>query len=50
MIKFYFTKNYSGEIERIENFIFESTQENIQVEKFLDEHDQALKFITQNQG
>jgi hypothetical protein len=46
--KFYFTKNYSKELERIEDFILESTENIEQVEKFLDEHDQTLEFISQN--
>lgn len=48
MAKFYFTKNYSKELERIEDFILESTENIEQVEKFLDEHDQTLEFISQN--
>jgi len=48
VVKFYFTKNYSKELERIEDFILESTESIEFVEKFLGEHDQALEFISQN--
>lgn len=36
MVKFYFTQSYSKELERIEDFILESTESIEQVEKFLD--------------
>lgn len=48
MTKFYFTKNYSKELERIEDFILESTESIELVEKFLDELDQTLEFTSQN--
>jgi len=48
MAKFYFTQSYSKELERIEDFILESTESIVQVKKFLNEHDQTLEFISQN--
>ena len=48
MTRFIFTKNYSAALERIEDYIFLSTGTIEGVEKFLVEHDKALKFIEQN--
>lgn len=47
--KIIFTKVYEQQLSEIENFIFISSEGNISfVEKFLDDHEDALLFLKQN--
>lgn len=48
MAKFIFSKNYNKQLEHIENYIFESTENIGNVNEFLDQHDKVLLFIEQN--
>ncbi len=48
MARFIFTENYNAALERIEDHIFSSTDSIETIEKFLEEHDRVLTFISQN--
>ena len=48
MIRFVFSHNYNHALERIEDYIFATTESLEPVESFLDEHDGVLRFIEQN--
>lgn len=46
--RFFVTEHYQSRLTAIEDFIFGSTQDIGQVERFYDEHDRALEFIGAN--
>ena len=46
--KFIFSDNYNTNLERIEDYILESSESIDRVSEFLDEHDKILRFIEQN--
>jgi gamma-glutamylcysteine synthetase len=46
--KFIFTKNYENALSRVEDYIYSAKNSLEVVESFLDEHDNALKFIGEN--
>jgi hypothetical protein len=48
MVRFIFAKTYEAQLSQVEDFIFSSRQELGDVEKFLDEHDELLDFLSQN--
>ena len=48
MAKFIFSKNYNKQLEHIENYIFDSTENIESINEFLDQHDKVLLFIEQN--
>jgi len=45
---FFFSKSYNKSLEEIEEFIWRSTNNVDLIEKFLDDHDDVLHFISQN--
>ena len=48
MAKFIFSNNYNNNLERIEDYILESSESIDGVSDFLDQHDKVLQFIEQN--
>lgn len=46
--KFFLSENYLQALGEIEDFVFESSESISAVEKFLEAHDSALKFVAQN--
>ena len=48
MTQYFFTRNYEAALTRIEDYILATTESIEFVERFLDEHDRALRFIEQN--
>ncbi len=48
MTKVKATKLYLKSLTEIEDFIFESTEDIMQVESFIDAHDNVVQFIKQN--
>lgn len=48
MKKFVFSPQYEDRLRAIEDFIFHSTGDIRLVERFLDEHDEGLRFIEDN--
>ena len=44
----FFTDQYEKQLQKIENFILESTESLDQVSSFLDEHDKVLNFLLEN--
>lgn len=48
MTRILFTEAYSASLEAIEDFIYESARDVAAVAKFVDEHDRALQFISNN--
>ena len=47
-VKIYFTDAYTDDLKKIENFIFESTENVKVVEQFFKEHDEVLEFVREN--
>ena len=48
MAKFIFSNNYNKNLERIEDYILESSESINAVSEFLDQHDKVMQFIEQN--
>ena len=48
MTKFIFSDSYNRNLERIEDYILESSESINAVSEFLDQHDKVLQFIEQN--
>lgn len=48
MVKFILTSNYENSLARIEDHIYAATASLDAIGSFLDEHDNALKFIGEN--
>ena len=48
MAQFIFSENYNNQLERIEDYILETTDSIDKVSEFLDQHDQVLRFIEQS--
>ncbi len=48
MAKFVLSDNYNKNLERIEDYILESSESIDSVSYFLDQHDKVLQFIEQN--
>ena len=48
MVKFVISKNYESNLSRIEDYIFSSTKILASVKSFLEAHDKALLFLSEN--
>ncbi len=50
MARFFFSDNYNAALERIEDYILATTDSLDFVSRFLESHDEVLRFITDNPG
>lgn len=48
MVKFVISKNYEINLSRIEDYIYSSTKTLVSVKTFLEAHDRALLFLSEN--